>query len=57
VDVAAYGRAKISWPLIRLQMTCGSPSRTSGPYSKVARPSGAQGQFEDASRPAYALDA
>jgi hypothetical protein len=36
-----YGWRKMSWVPTRRHFTCGSPGRRSGPYSKVARPSGA----------------
>jgi len=36
-----YGRRKTAWVPIRRQITC-APSPCDAPYSKVARPSGAQ---------------
>lgn len=37
-----HGRRKTECVPMRRQRTCASPDRTSAPYSKVARPSGAQ---------------
>jgi hypothetical protein len=37
-----HGRLKMSWVPIRRQLMCAWPGLTSSPYSKVARPSGAQ---------------
>lgn len=35
-----YGSLNTAWVPTRRQITCGSPARTSAPYSNVARPSG-----------------
>src|ERR1035441_8570082 len=50
-----HGRLKMAWVPTRRQRTCGCPSLTEAPYSKVALPSGAQVSSHTSSYPAIFL--